>query len=100
LIDNSSNLLKAGMFATVRINREGGAAGTFVPRSSLYRDEATQSFRVFEIQDNVAKLRVVQIGVEEGDAVQILSGIEPDKVVATSNLEQLYEGAKVSVTPQ
>jgi len=100
LIDNSSNLLKAGMFATVRINREGGAAGTFVPRSSLFHDQTTQSYRVFEIQDNVAKLRVVQLGVEEGDAVQILSGIEPDKFVATSNLDQLYEGAKVSVTPQ
>ena len=96
LIDNSGNLLKAGMFATVRINREGGATGIFVPRAALYNDQATQSYRVFEIQDNVAKLRVVQLGPEESDAVQILSGIEADKVVATSNLNELYEGAKVT----
>src|SRR3954451_4085941 len=98
LIDNSSNQLKAGMFATVRINREGGSTGVFVPRSSVFYDEGTQSYRVFEIQDNVAKLDVVQLGTEEAEATQILSGIEADKVVATSSLDQLYEGAKV--TPQ
>ena len=96
LIDNSSNLLKAGMFATVRINREGGSTGVFVPRASVQYDQATQGYRVFEIQDNVAKLRVVQIGTEEADSIQILSGIEADKVVATSGLENLYEGAKVT----
>jgi multidrug efflux pump subunit AcrA (membrane-fusion protein) len=100
LIDNSGNVLKPGMFATVRINREGGSTGVFVPRAALFNDQATQSYRVFEIQDNVAKLRVVQLGSEEGDAVQILSGIEADKVVATSNVDQLYEGAKVAVSPQ
>lgn len=96
LIDNSSNLLKAGMFATVRINREGGSTGVFVPRASVQYDQATQSYRVFEIQDNVAKLRVVQLGTEESDSIQILSGIEADKTVAISDLEKLYEGAKVS----
>ena len=96
LIDNGSNLLKAGMFATVRINREGGSTGVFVPRASVQYDQATQGYRVYEIQDNVAKLRVVQLGTEEADAIQILSGIEADKVVATSGLENLYEGAKVT----
>jgi HlyD family secretion protein len=96
LIDNSSNLLKAGMFATVRINREGGSTGVFVPTSAVQSDQATQSYRVYEIQDNVAKLRVVQIGTQEGDSTQILSGLEADKIVATSNLQNLFEGAKVT----
>jgi multidrug efflux pump subunit AcrA (membrane-fusion protein) len=96
LVDNSSNLLKAGMFATVRINREGGSTGVFVPTSAVQSDKATQSYRVYEIQDNVAKLRVVQIGTQEGDSTQILSGLEPDKIVATSNLENLFEGARVT----
>ena len=100
LIDNSGNVLKAGMFATVRINREGGSTGIFVPRAAVLYDEGTQSYRVFEIQDNVAKLRVVQLGTEEADSIQILNGLEADKVVATSNLDQLYEGAKVSAGPQ
>ncbi len=96
-IENGDNALRAGMFATVRINREGGGTGVFIPRSAVYNDQATQSYRVFVIEEGIAKLKVVQLGPEEGDSIQILSGVEADKTVATSNLDQLYEGAKVAV---
>ncbi|HEX8638146.1 MAG TPA: efflux RND transporter periplasmic adaptor subunit, partial [Pyrinomonadaceae bacterium] len=95
-IVNSGNELRSGMFATVRITREGGAAGVFVPKTAVYNDQSTQSYRVFVIQDAVAKLRVVQLGIEEGDTVQIVNGVNADETVATSGLAQLYEGAKVS----
>jgi multidrug efflux pump subunit AcrA (membrane-fusion protein) len=95
-VENGDNKLRSGMFATVRINKEGGTAGIFVPKAAVYNDQPTQSYRVFVIQDGVAKLRVVQLGSEEGDSMQILSGVAADETVATSGLEQLYEGAKVS----
>lgn len=94
--ENGDNALRQGMFATVRINREGGSKGVFVSKAAVYNDEATQSYRVFVIQEGITKLRVVQLGVEEGDSWQILSGVDADETVATSNLGQLYEGAKVS----
>ncbi len=94
-IQNGDNALRSGMFATVRINREGGSSGVFVPKSAVYNDQSTQSYRVFVIQDNVAKLRVVQLGTEEMDFVQIINGVNADETVATNNLAQLYEGAKV-----
>lgn len=96
MVENDGNTLRPGMFATARINREGGGKGIFVPKSAIYNDEATQSYRVFVIVDGVAKLRVVQLGTEEGDFQQIVAGVEADQTVATSNLEQLYEGAKIS----
>lgn len=95
-VENDGNALRPGMFATAKINREGGGKGVYVPRSAIYNDQATQSYRVFVIVDGVAKLKVVQLGSEEGDFQQIVTGVETDQVVATSNLEQLYEGAKVS----
>jgi multidrug efflux pump subunit AcrA (membrane-fusion protein) len=85
------------MFATARINKEGGSTGIFVPKSAVYNHVPTGSFRSVVIVDGVAKLRTVQLGSEEGDFVQILSGLNADEVVATSNLDQLYEGAKVAV---
>ena len=45
---------------------------------------------------HLAKLLTVQIGLEEGDFVQIVSGVDADLTVATGNLGQLYEGAKVT----
>jgi hypothetical protein len=49
------------------------------------------------IVDGIAKLRVLQLGPEEGDSVQILTGLEADETVATRNLDLLYEGARVAV---
>lgn len=94
-VENSDNALRAGMFAAARIVRPGGNRAVYVPRSAVVSDQNTQSFRVFVIQGDTAKLRVVQIGTEEGDLVQIISGVQADEVVATSNLEQLFEGARV-----
>jgi len=95
-IENNGNALRSGMFATARINKEGGGTGIFVTKAAVYNDQSTQSYRAFVIVDGVAKLRVLQIGTEEGDSIQILSGLEADETVATSNLDQLYEGAKVA----
>jgi multidrug efflux pump subunit AcrA (membrane-fusion protein) len=95
-IENGDNALRSGMFATARINKEGGSTGIFVPRSAVYNHQATQSYRAFVIEEGIAKLRVLQLGTEEGESIQILSGLNADEIVATSNLDQLYEGAKVS----
>ena len=95
-IENGDNALRSGMFATVKITRDGGNAAVFVPKIAVYNDQSTQSYRVFVIQEGVAKLRVVQQGIEEGDTVQIINGVNPDETVATSSLAQLYEGVKVT----
>ncbi len=94
-IENNDNALRSGMFATGRIVREGGNAGVFVSKASIYNDPTTQSYRVFVIQEGIAKLRVVQLGTEENGAVQILNGVNADEIIATSNVDKLYEGAKV-----
>jgi multidrug efflux pump subunit AcrA (membrane-fusion protein) len=95
-IENGDNALRAGMFATARIVRQGGNHVVYVPRAAVLSDQNTQSYRVFVIENDVAKLRVVQIGDEEGDAIQIISGVKEGETVATSNLQQLFEGARVT----
>ncbi len=95
-IPNNENALRTGMFATARINKEGGSTGVFIPKSAIYNHQATQSFRAFVIVEGIAKLKVLQLGAEEGDFQQILTGLNADETVATSNLAELYEGAKVA----
>jgi RND family efflux transporter MFP subunit len=94
-VENNDNALRSGMFATAQIVRAGGGRATYVPRAAVLADPNTQSYRVFVIEGDTAKLRVVQIGTEEGDMIQIISGVQADETVATSNLQQLYEGARV-----
>jgi multidrug efflux pump subunit AcrA (membrane-fusion protein) len=96
-VENGDNALRSGMFVTARIVRQGGSRAVYVPRAAVLSDQNTQSYRVFVIQDGTAKLRVVQLGTEEGDVIQILSGVSADETVATNNLEQLFEGARVRI---
>lgn len=95
-VENNDNALRSGMFATAKIIRPGGNKATYVPRAAVLSDKNTESYRVFVIQGDVAKLRVVQIGANEGDEIEILSGVDADEVVATSNLGQLFEGASTT----
>jgi multidrug efflux pump subunit AcrA (membrane-fusion protein) len=100
LIENNDNALRSGMFTTARILRPGGAKGVFVPKSAVYSDINTQSYRVFVIDGDTARLHVVQIGQQENDTWQIVSGLNGDETLAASNLEQLYEGAKIQIVQQ
>lgn len=95
LVDNPDNALRAGMFATARVMQPGGRQAVFVPAAAVIHDQNTNSDRVFVIQGDTAHLRVVQVGDVENNMVQILTGVQGNEMVATSNQQQLYEGAKV-----
>jgi multidrug efflux pump subunit AcrA (membrane-fusion protein) len=95
-IANADNRLRPGMFATGRILQADGGEGIFVPRAAVLEDPNTNSFRVFVIDQDKARLRVVQVGEREGEMVRIVSGVSAGEMVATSNLEQLYEGASIA----
>lgn len=99
-VQNQDNALRSGMFVTARITLSGGSQMIFVPREAVVSDQNTNSYRVFVVQGTTAHLRVVQVGDEENGMVQILSGVQANEEVATSNLQQLYEGAKVQPTQQ
>jgi multidrug efflux pump subunit AcrA (membrane-fusion protein) len=94
-LPNANTLLRPNMFANARIDRPGGIQGTFVPASAVMMDEATNSARVFVIKEGKARVRVVQPGEQQEQQVRIVSGLEAGEVVATSNLEKLFDGVSV-----
>jgi multidrug efflux pump subunit AcrA (membrane-fusion protein) len=94
---NTDLALKPGMFATARVVLPGSAKGIFVPRSAVLTDATTNSSQVFMIVDGKARVAVVQIGEIDGDQIRILSGIPEDAVLATSELQNLYDGQTVNI---
>ena len=92
-IDNSSGALKPGQFATVRILQPRPVPAVLVPAKAVTTDAGVS--RVFVIKDGHAEQRLVQLGVTEGDLIQLKSGVAADEKVATSNLEQLADGIPV-----
>lgn len=94
-IDNGQNLLRANMFATGKILQEGGENAVFVPKTAVVEDPNMNSRRVFVVRDGVARLVIVQTGEEEADMVRVTSGLDGTETVATSGLNELFDGVPV-----
>ena len=92
-IENSSNALKPGQFATVRILQERAAPAVLIPARAVVNEAGVN--RVFVIKNGHAEQRLVQTGQTEGDLIEVKSGVAADEQVATSNLEQLSDGIAV-----
>jgi len=92
-IENSSNALKPGQFATVKILQEQAEPAVLVPARSVISEAGVN--RVYVIKNGHAEQRVVQTGQTDGDLIEIKSGVAADELIATSNLEQLSDGIAV-----
>ena len=51
--------------------------------------------KVFVVKDGVASERLVQIGLLENDLIEVKQGVGEGEMVATSNLNLLYDGVFV-----
>jgi len=92
-VQNSDALLKPGQFATVRILLPQSEPAVLVPQRAL-RTISGATY-VFIIKSGHAEQRLVQSGQTESDLVEIKSGVSADELVATSNVDQLSDGASV-----
>ena len=92
-VPNSDGLLKPGQFATVRITQSKPEPAVMIPVAAV-RTEGDVS-RVFVIEDGTAHEKLVQLGLLENDMIQVKQGVVEGDAVATSNLNNLRDGALV-----
>jgi len=92
-VENPRAELKPGQFATVRILLPQTEPAVMVPQRALRA--ISGSTYVFVIKNGHAEQRLVQSGQTEGDMVELKSGVAADELVATSNVDQLSDGAAV-----
>ena len=96
-VPNPSGRIRAAMFATAELALPNTERAVFVPREAIAEDPNTNSSRVFVVEGDVVRLRVVQAGPAVEDGVRIVSGVSPGERVATSALADLFDGAKVTL---
>ena len=96
-VPNPSGRIRAAMFATAELALPKTERAVFVPREAIAQDPNTNSSRVFVVEGDVVRLRVVQAGPAVEDGVRIVSGVNPGERVATSALADLFDGAKVTL---
>jgi Cu(I)/Ag(I) efflux system membrane fusion protein len=81
--DNESGFFRPNMFARVTIHGTETAAVVHVPREALIRGGAIDRV-VLALGDGKFRAQPVQIGIESGNRVEILSGVGTTDLVVTS----------------
>lgn len=94
-IDNSEGLLKPGQFATARITQSRTSNAVMVPSNAVRTDGNVS--KVFVIKDGVVSERIVQLGLIEGDFIEIKQGVGSDELVAVGKLSALGDGMSVKM---
>jgi multidrug efflux pump subunit AcrA (membrane-fusion protein) len=95
---NTDTRLMPGMFATAEINLPAKARAVYVPTAAVAMIANGQSSAVYVIEGTTAHVRVVQTGETQLGLVRILAGIDGGSIVATSKLDQLFDGVTVRTT--
>jgi RND family efflux transporter MFP subunit len=93
-VQNVDGLLKPGQFATVRITQSKPEQAVMVPAKAVRTVGEVNS--VFVVKEGIAREEIVQLGLLEGDMIQIKQGIIEGDMVVTSDLNSLQDGALVN----
>ncbi len=92
--DNRSGALFPNQFVNTRLLVNTLHNVTLVPTAAVQHN-GTQAF-LYVIQNNVAHLRQVTVGVTSGEIAQV-QGINPGDLVATSSFDKLQDNAPVQI---
>ena len=85
--------VRPGAFVSIGIVREQHPTALLLPRESVIRE--LRAAHVFVTEDDTAVKKAVELGIEEGDLVEVLSGVaEGDKVVVAGQ-GGLDDGQKI-----
>lgn len=93
-IQLSQKGLKSGMFGRGVLSLASSAKGMLVPKRAVVERGALTSVWVVE-KNAIARMRLVKIGKDVGDKVEILSGLSDGERLVVSGVERVIEGAKL-----
>ncbi|HRI02402.1 MAG TPA: efflux RND transporter periplasmic adaptor subunit [Pyrinomonadaceae bacterium] len=94
-VANPEGLLKPGQFATVRITQSKPENAVMIPATAVKAEGDIN--KVYVVMDGAVREILVQTGLLENGLIQIKAGINENDVVATSNINTLYDGVLVRV---
>lgn len=94
--NQAKNQLKAGTYVDVAFNRKSQVPSLQIPREALVG--SVKNAQVYVVNnDNVAQLRKVTIGADNGNYLEVLEGVKEGERVVTTGQINLTDSTKVSI---
>ncbi|MCH7664922.1 MAG: efflux RND transporter periplasmic adaptor subunit [Acidobacteria bacterium] len=87
--------LRPGMFARVFLETDTHSDAIVVPKTALSLESLGDA--VFVYRDGRAERRDIEVGFEEGDSVEVLSGVAPGEQVVVVGQDGLSHGTPIQV---
>ena len=94
-IPNREGSLKPGSFAKARVQIRVDRGVAFVPEEAVYYFVGIT--KAFVVKGGAVEERQVKAGDRQDGLVEVVEGVAPGELVATSRLSQLFGGATVQV---
>ena len=91
--NNSTNMLRAGMYGTVTIGNNLKTNALLIPRNALIG--TAKQPQVFVVENGKAVLKNIQIGAETADFYEVTEGLKEGEVVITAGQVNLENGTAV-----
>ena len=85
--------VRPGAFVSIGIVREQHPSALLLPRESVIRE--LRAAHVFISDDGTAVKKAVELGLEEGDLVEVLSGVSEGDNVVVAGQGALDDGQKI-----
>jgi len=96
--NQDKNALKAGTYVNIAFNRKSQAPSLQIPREALVG--SIRDAQVYVVnQDNIAQLRKITIGADNGNYLEIQQGLQEGEKVVTTGQINLTNNTRVSITP-
>ncbi|MCI0694428.1 efflux RND transporter periplasmic adaptor subunit [candidate division KSB1 bacterium] len=95
-INDRTGLLKPGMFVTTFIITETHADALVIPKKALILESDADQVYVYD--NGVARKVTLQLGFQESDRVEVLSGLNEGEQVVTVGQEGLREGLPIRIS--
>ncbi len=83
------------MFVRVEIATNAVTKALTIPADAIIAGEASP--RVFVVEDAVARLRPITLGIRSGDRCQVVQGLKEGDTIVSFGQKDLKDGAKVLV---
>ncbi len=99
-LENSKGMLREGMYGNVTIILEPPQSDAMtLPASSLIEQNGQGNGAVYIVSDGKVHRRAIRVGKDNGNEVEVLSGLQPDDQVVFRYNGSLSEGLEVDVEP-
>lgn len=89
-IDNSDGVIKAGMFARVRLVISEHADAVVITRDCLV--ERGTDRKAYIVDNGVIRIRDVKIGITNANQLEVLSGVDPGQMLVCAGQAMLADG--------